>query len=89
MILGQLRRNGGGEGLLEEGAAELQPGRVNAVAETLSYMPFHRKPGLRELLAGKQHGVNRDDLVHVAMHEQDRGARTLPLDQRLGIGERA
>ena len=88
MILGQLRRNGGGEGLLEEGAAELQPGRVNAMAQTLSYMPFDRKPGLRELLAGKQHGIDGDDLVHVSMHEKDRGARTLPLDQCLGIGER-
>ena len=61
-----------GEGLLEKGAAETQTFGVDAVANTLRHVPFDGEAHLGELLAGNEHGIDRDDLVHVAMHEQDR-----------------
>src|SRR5262245_44649870 len=91
LILGEsaLDRAGGGEGLLEKGAAELEAGLVDAVPDALGHVPFNRKPSLSELFAGNQHGVDRDYFVSVAMHEQDRRPRARALGKGLGIGERA
>ena len=84
-LCASVRSSGGGEGLLEKGAAELETGLVDAVPDALRHVPFNRKPGLSELLPGDQHGVDRDHLVSVAMHEEDRWARARALGKSLGI----
>jgi hypothetical protein len=78
-----------GEGLLQKHAAEAQALTLDAMADALGYVPFDGKAQLGELLAGNEHGINWDDLVHVAMHQQDRGCRSRLLRQRLHIGKRA
>ena len=42
-----------------------------------------------ELLAGKQHGIDGNHFIHVAMHEQDRRPIAFPAGKFLGIGKRA
>ena len=65
---------GSGEGLLEESTPEIEPSLVDAVAYTLRDVPLDQEPCLGELLAGDHHGVDRNGLIHVAMHEKDRRA---------------
>jgi len=79
----------GREGLAEKGAAELQPLWMNAVANALRQVPLHGKAGLRKLLAGDEHGIDGNDLVHVAMHKKDSRRRRRVLRQGLDCRQRA
>ena len=67
--LGELSRRG--EGLFQERAAEMQALRVDAVADAFATCHSTGRPACGKLLAGDVHGVDRNDLVHVAMHEQN------------------
>src|SRR5512143_935382 len=62
-----------GEGLLEEGAAEAQAFAVAAVADAFGDVPLDREPRFGKLLARHEHGIDGDDLIHVAMNEQNGG----------------
>ena len=62
-----------GKGLAEECAAEPQALAVDAVTDSLRHVPLDWKAGMGKLLAGEKQGVDGNDLVHVAMNEQDRG----------------
>ena len=75
-----LDRRSRGEGLFQECAAKMKAFGVDAVADALRHVPFHGEPRLRQLLAGDEHGVERDELVAVAVHQQNcrRRARVLP-----------
>jgi uncharacterized glyoxalase superfamily protein PhnB len=59
------------EGLFQERAAEAQTLTVDAVADPLRQVPLDGKACLRELLAGDEHGIDRYNLVHVAVDEKD------------------
>ena len=82
----------GGEGLLEKGATEPQSLAVDAVTDALRDVPLHRDASLGQLLAGDEHGVDRNEIVHIAMHQQDRRCLGRDLGERqpreLQVGRR-
>ena len=49
----------------------MQALRVDAVADAFSHVPLDGEAGLGKLLTGDVHRVDRNDLIHIAVHEQD------------------
>ena len=64
-----------GEGAHQEFAAMAQPFLVDAVADALRQVPLDRKAKRGEPARGMKQRLRRDEIVAVAMHEQDRRAR--------------
>ena len=68
----QRRSTDGPESARKEFATVTQPLRVDAVTDPLGQMPFDRHFQHREALRGLEQGLRRDEVVAVAVDQQNR-----------------